>query len=201
METIGPKDAELVAAALATTRHTVEPAVGCPREAFGQLYDRHARKVRAVVAGVSGDWSAVEDMTQESFLRAYRNLGRLREPQKFGSWVVGIARQVGRERRRSLRRDRHVFHDPRSTVVADSTDGEAAVHQRDEWQRVIERLAELPAEERMAVHLHFFAQRNAQEAAELVGLSRSGFYALLQRAVARLTSLVASRETRVKTRR
>ncbi len=56
-------DAELVAQTLAGNR-----------EAFGQLYDRYARMVRAVVAGVSGDWPTVEDMTQECFLRGYRNL-------------------------------------------------------------------------------------------------------------------------------
>jgi RNA polymerase sigma-70 factor (ECF subfamily) len=98
MEPNAPNDAELVAETLADNR-----------EAFGELYDRHARMVRAVVLGVSGDWSAVEDMTQESFLRAFRKLATLREPARFCPWIVGIARHVARERRRTLRRDRHEF--------------------------------------------------------------------------------------------
>ena len=95
-----PTDSELMKATLAGER-----------EAFGQLYDRYARIVRAVVAGTSGDWPGSEDMTQECFLRAYRKLRQLREPDRFGAWIVGIARQIGRERRRTLRRDRHEFHD------------------------------------------------------------------------------------------
>jgi len=201
MDTTSPNDAELVALALAPTRHPVEPAAGCPREAFGQLYDRHARMVRAVVAGVSGDWPAVEDMTQECFLRAYRNLGRLRESQKFGEWVVGIARQVGRERRRTLRRDRHEFRDPHATENPASTDGLAAVHRRDQWEAVMRQLAELPEQERLALHAYYLDEHAATDAAELVGLSRSGFYALLQRALARLAALVATRETTEKSRR
>jgi DNA-directed RNA polymerase specialized sigma24 family protein len=59
MERLVENDAELVAASLAGDR-----------EAFGQLYDRHARMVRAVVLAVSNDWPSVDDMTQESFLRA-----------------------------------------------------------------------------------------------------------------------------------
>ena len=98
MDTNAPSDAELVRQALAGDR-----------EAFGQLYDRHARQVRAVVAAVSGDWSDVEDMTQECFLRAYRKLATLRDPERVGPWLAGFARQVARERRRTLRRDRHEF--------------------------------------------------------------------------------------------
>src|SRR4029079_4350921 len=67
------------------------------REAFGQLYDRYARIVRAVILGLSGDWRGIEDMVQECFRRAFSKLRTLREPARFGPWVVGIARQVGRE--------------------------------------------------------------------------------------------------------
>jgi RNA polymerase sigma-70 factor (ECF subfamily) len=81
MEPNVPTDADLVAGTLSGNH-----------EAFGELYDRHARMVRAVVAGVSGDWFAAEDMAQECFLRAYRSLARLRDPGRFGPWVVGIAR-------------------------------------------------------------------------------------------------------------
>ena len=78
-----PTDAELVASVLSGDR-----------EAFGRLYDRYARLVRAVVYDVASDWSTVQDLTQECFLRAYQNLARLRQPDRFGHWLVGIARQV-----------------------------------------------------------------------------------------------------------
>ena len=48
------------------------------------------------------------------------------------------------------------------------------------------RLAELPERERIAVHAFFIEQRDAVEIAEAMALSRSGFYALVQRTVARL---------------
>ena len=69
MQPTEPTDAELVAQTLAGNR-----------EAFGDLYDRYARLVRSVVCGVTWDWPMVQDLTQESFLRAYRKLGSLREP-------------------------------------------------------------------------------------------------------------------------
>ncbi|MEX2092359.1 MAG: sigma-70 family RNA polymerase sigma factor [Pirellulales bacterium] len=169
-------DAELIAETLAGDR-----------EAFGQLYDRHARLVRAVVAGVSGDWSAVEDMTQECFLRAYRKLASLRDRDRFGQWLAGFARRVARERRRSLRRDRHEFGSPVEETLA-ASDGQAAAHDRDQIERVMRRLAELPEDERLAIHAFFLEGQNAHQAAERLEISRSGFYALVQRALAHLAT-------------
>jgi RNA polymerase sigma-70 factor (ECF subfamily) len=175
MEQFSETDADLV----------VQTLTG-DREAFGELYDRHARMIRTVVAGVSGDWPAVDDMVQESFLRGYRNLAKLRDPKRFGPWLVGIARQVGRERRRRLRRDRHEFYDSRLAELASVSDGDVGADGRDLFEAVMRNVAKLPEQERLALHAFFIHQRDARQAAELLGLSRSGFYALLQRAVARL---------------
>ena len=61
----------------------------------------------------------------------------------------------------------------------------------EETELVMRRLAELPERERLAIHAFFLDECNVQQTAELLGLSRSGVYALLERAVARLASLVA----------
>jgi RNA polymerase sigma-70 factor, ECF subfamily len=175
MEANATNDANLVAQTLAGNR-----------EAFGQLYDRYARMVRAVVAGVSGDWPAVEDMTQECFLRGYRNLSKLREPGRFGSWIVGIARQVGRERRRSLARDRHEFSAAPVVEIESTINGETGVDEREQVEVVVQKIAMLPEQERVAVHAFFLEQRDATQAAELLGLSRSGFYAVVARGITRL---------------
>ena len=50
------------------------------------------------------------------------------------------------------------------------------------------RLAEIPEDERLAIHAYYFHNQNATEAAAQLEISRSGFYALLQRALARLAT-------------
>ncbi|MGD9633506.1 MAG: RNA polymerase sigma factor [Pirellulales bacterium] len=175
MEQIAKTDAELVADALAGDR-----------EAFGQLYDRHARRVRAVVLAVSGDWSAVEDLAQECFLRAYRKLDTLRDCERFGAWLSGFARQVGRERRRTLRRDRHEFGAAAADVA--TIDDRSNLARREDISQLMERVAQLPEDERLAIHSYFFTEQNATAAAAQLEISRSGFYTLLQRALARLAT-------------
>ena len=180
-----PTDADLVAQTLSGNR-----------EAFGCLYDRHARLVRAVVYGVALDWPMVQDLAQESFLRAYRNLARLREPDRFRAWIVGIARQVARERKRGLRRDRHEFVGDGALLIESTLDtaGEAAA--ADEIELVMQKLALLPEREQLAIHLFFLEDRDANKAADHVRLSRSGFYALIERALARLAALTCRESER-----
>ncbi len=178
-----PTDAELVAGSLMGNR-----------EAFGCLYDRYARLVRAVAYGVTLDWPMVQDLTQETFLRAFRNLGRLHEPERFGAWVSGIARQVARERRRSLRRDRHEFVGRAQADIVSEATVDNTNDDDEEIDFILRKLAELDDRQRLAIHAFFLEERDVNQTAELLELSRSGTYAFLSRALARLTALVRRHE-------
>jgi RNA polymerase sigma-70 factor (ECF subfamily) len=174
-------DAELVAASLEGNH-----------EAFGQLYDRYARLVRAVALDATLDWSSVGDMAQDTFLRAYKNLGQLRQPERFGAWAVGIARQVARERRRGLHRDRHEYIGTECQEFISRADGPESVDVVDEWHWVLAKVAELEERERLAIHSFFLDGRDVDRTAKLLGLSRSGTYALISRAMARLAEIARS---------
>jgi RNA polymerase sigma-70 factor (ECF subfamily) len=177
LRTNEPPDAELVGRAKAGDR-----------EAFGRLYDRYARLVRAVVFRVAGGTPSVGDLTQESFLRAYRMISRLRQPERFGAWVVGIARQVAREHRRSVRRDRHRFGADLLPQAVDQAESNDALQNQEEIAVLMRLVASLPERERLAIHAFFLQEQSANQAARLLGLSRSGLYALLERALTRLAA-------------
>ena len=76
------------------------------RAAFAELYDRRGRLIRAICFESTHDLQAAAELTQEVFLRAMEKLQRLRDPQRFAPWLVGIARRVCREWRRGRLRDR-----------------------------------------------------------------------------------------------
>jgi RNA polymerase sigma-70 factor (ECF subfamily) len=152
------------------------------RGAFAALYDRYARLVRAVVLDAARDPATVQDLTQECFLRAFHKLPSLREPGRFRPWLVGIARQVACEHRRR-----------RTTVALDHDvpsplDEAARWANADEIEHVLRLVARLPEQERLAVRLFFLGEHDASETSRLLKVSRSGTYALLKRACARLAS-------------
>jgi RNA polymerase sigma-70 factor (ECF subfamily) len=140
-------------------------------------------------------------MVQECFLRAFRKLPTLREPSRFGAWVAGIARQVGRERRRFLRRDRHEFREPGTWEIETATNGQAPTIDRDSLELVMRQLVELDERDRLAIHAFFLEEQGAAQVAEILGLSRSGMYALLKRALSQLAAAVGPGEIREASKR
>src|SRR5882672_488426 len=82
-------DAELVAACLAGDR-----------EAFSRIVERYQRLLCSLAYSATGSLSESEDLAQEAFVDAWRQLRTLREPEKLRPWLCGILRhKVGRLRR------------------------------------------------------------------------------------------------------
>jgi len=75
----------------------VQAARSGDRAAFDALVGRYVRAVLARQFAWTKDVAAAEDLAQESFLRAWQGLGRLRDPRAFGSWLLSIAGFVGQE--------------------------------------------------------------------------------------------------------
>jgi RNA polymerase sigma-70 factor (ECF subfamily) len=73
--------------------------------AFRELFRRHAPRVHRVLLDLTGDAAFAEEGTQETFVRAHRQLGSLQSGERFLAWTFAIARHVWQEelRRRRMR--------------------------------------------------------------------------------------------------
>lgn len=87
-------DAELVARTMAGDR-----------DAFGQIVARHQTLICSVAYNATGSLAHSEDVAQETFLAAWRELRQLREPAKLRAWLCGIARNTIHNRFRRLKRE------------------------------------------------------------------------------------------------
>jgi RNA polymerase sigma factor (sigma-70 family) len=67
------------------------------RAAFDRLVGRYVRAVLARQFAWTKDVASAEDLAQETFLRAWQGLGRLKDPGAFGSWLLSIGGFVGQE--------------------------------------------------------------------------------------------------------
>src|SRR6266540_2019642 len=59
-------------------------------EAFRALVERHSRSVFRLAYRMTGNEQDAEDVVQESFLRAYKQLGRFESRANFGTWLYRI---------------------------------------------------------------------------------------------------------------
>lgn len=170
------------------------------RSAFAELYDRRARLIRAICYDTTRDIHSAADLTQEVFLRAYRNLGRLHDPDRFGAWLVGVCRQVCREWRRGQRRRRRAMagfaERARAEAAQNGVPEPRLVELRDQIAGVLGTAATavLTHRERLALHAFYLQERSAEEARRVLGLSRSGFYRVLSSACERLRCAVRRQE-------
>lgn len=88
----------------ATDRQLLQQSQAGDAHAFGRLVERHQATVQRVAFRATGDAALSEDLTQDAFVTAWRQLGDLRQPSRFTSWVCGIARNLARYSQRHHRR-------------------------------------------------------------------------------------------------
>lgn len=137
------------------------------------LYRRHAARTHAVALRLLGRRSDAEDVLQDSFVAAFGRLGGLREPDRFGPWLLTIAVRLVYQalRRRRLRRliglDRDVPVDIGALVPAASASPEHKALIA-ELERVLGRL---PAQQRVPWVLHHVEGLTLGEVAAAAGCS------------------------------
>jgi RNA polymerase sigma-70 factor (ECF subfamily) len=112
------------------------------KAAFGALYDRHGPRVYNLLRRMCADASLAEDLTQETFLAAYRSLAVWRGRGAFGSWLCGIAVRLYRNSRRSQSLDQEELDE---TVAAGADCDPLAACTAAEARSLLDRaLLELP---------------------------------------------------------
>ncbi len=162
----------------------IEAVLAGEKAAYGKLYDRYAPLVRAVCYDTTGNLADAQDLAQDVFMRAYEKLDRLRNRDSFGKWLVGIARHRCREWRREKIRSQN----KNAGLNIKLTTAEKSNDNRIELLRKMIRT--LPKKERLALHTFYIQGNSAENIRRIMGMSRSGFYRVLERARKRLEKLM-----------
>src|SRR5262249_50306131 len=66
-------------------------------DAFHHLFRRYSKPLLDFIFNMVGDGGLAEELMQETFVRAYRNLSSLRDGSKFSTWLFGIAKNIVKE--------------------------------------------------------------------------------------------------------
>ncbi len=147
-------------------------------EAYAQLVERHIHGAHAIAYARAGNVPDAEDAVQEAFLRAFEKLRTLRDPAKFGSWLLTIARH---EATRLVVKGRSTLGaDPAATPDVAAANIEPVRHELHALLR--DHIANLPEHAREVLLLHYFAGRNTREIATLLDLRQGAVLKRLQRA-------------------
>jgi RNA polymerase sigma-70 factor (ECF subfamily) len=160
-------------------------------EAFGMLFQRHAKAIYNFCFRRVGDWATAEDLTSIVFLEAWRLRRREVLPGKVLPWLYGIATNVVRNRRRSERRYRAAL--ARVPTPRPQEDFSARVDERldDEAQMkdALALLSRLPSRELDVLALCGWFELSYEDAALALGIPVGTVRSRLSRARQRLREL------------
>ncbi|MDE0015944.1 MAG: RNA polymerase sigma factor [Candidatus Poribacteria bacterium] len=157
--------------------------------AFTVLVKKYQKPVHALVWRKIGDFHIAEEITQDTFLKAYQELATLKKPQSFSSWLYVIAANNCSTWLRKKRLRTEPLEDARlqkatysGYVVAENERTEAEA-QREVVKKL---LAKLQESDRTVITLHYFGEMSSSEIGAFLGVSANTVRSRLRRAQQRL---------------
>src|SRR5437870_8496302 len=157
-----------------------------PKTEFRQLYDQEFHSVYRSIRAVVLDTAAAEDLTQETFVRAYRARHRYTPTAPPGAWLrrIGINLAISHLRRQKLAR----FLPARLYMAPDRRD-----YDRAEARDVVEQaLTKLSPKLRAAVVLHYYEGLTREEIADVLGVPAGTVASRIAKAVAIMRKTMGS---------
>ena len=156
--------------------------------AFAQLVTKYQKQIHALAWRKVGDFHTAEEITQDTFLRVYKKLATLKDPNRFAGWLYRIASRQCYAWLRKKRMQTQSLEDTDiesiekmtySQYIAEEQAKAAVDAQRDIVQRLLARLRE---SERTVVTLHYFGEMTCEEISRFLGVSASTVKSRLHRA-------------------
>jgi RNA polymerase sigma-70 factor (ECF subfamily) len=155
------------------------------RLAFEELVRLHADRLYAVVLRFLGDPADAEEVTQETFLRAWRSIGRFEGRSQFFTWLYRIGLNEAKRlvtRRPPAGQVRSLDDDPIPEAPDWSEAPEVRAGQAEVQRMLEEAIRELPMEYRATIILRDIEGLSTAEAASAMELGEAAFKSRLHRA-------------------
>ena len=161
-------------------------------EAFTTLVRKHQKSVHALAWRRIGDFHFAEEIVQDTFLRAYKALPKLKDPRQFSGWLYVITNQLCNT---WLKKNKSIIESVEDIPVAEvqrmsyeryALDTQEKEAKASRQKLVQQLLMKLPESERTVVTLYYLGEMSTREISKFLGVSVNTITSRLQRARKRL---------------
>jgi len=160
---------------------------------FSELYRAHLRDVYSYAYYRVGNHHDAEDLTEQTFLQAYRHFERAQRESRgrpLRPWLIRIAHNLAANLYRDRSRRPASPLEDNSELVASHTT-EDLVEGREELSRVLDGVRQLPEDRREALIMRFALGMDNREIARAMGRTDGATKVLIHRAIKQLEGIVA----------
>jgi len=161
--------------------------------AFQQIYEQHHRFVLKFLYGMVGEIGLAEELTQETFVRAFTSIGKMRSEAKLSTWLGGIAKNVASNSFRSRRREnRNLEIDsmPFNEISGANLSPDAELLNVELQDIIRDALAKLSVDKRLVFVLKILQHKSYEEIAEITDSSIPKLKTDLHRAKSEMRRLI-----------
>ena len=160
--------------------------------AFSTLIQKYQKRVHALAWRKIGDFHHAEEITQDTFLRAYTKLSTLKNPNQFAGWLYVIANRLCLNWMRKQKSgmlsleqmsEKEIDALTYGHSISEYREAEATEHRYEIVQKL---LAKLPESERTVMTLYYLGEMPAKEVSKFLGVSVKTIHSRLHRARKRL---------------
>lgn len=160
-------------------------------EAYGEIIRAYQDSVFSVCLRVLGHSQDAEDLTQDAFLRAYRNISHYDLSRPFGPWIRVLAANLCYNHLNKARLNGSPLDDERCPIKEDSRQNpEKLLELSQEQRELYQKIWQLPEKQRIALELRHFQGLSYQEMAQTLGLPLNTVRSHLYRARHKLAELL-----------
>ena len=160
--------------------------------AFNTLVHKYQQGVHALAWRKIGDFHYAEEITQDTFLQAYKKLSTLKNPDQFAGWLYVIANRLcidwhRKQKPALLSLEETSVKEVEESAYARYVSEKQETEARERRYEIVEKLLErLPESERTVVTLHYLGEMTAREIGKFLGVSVRTIDSRLHRARKRL---------------
>lgn len=151
--------------------------------AFGELLRRYQGLIYGLAYHQVGNFADAQDVAQEAFVKAFRSLSRLEQPDRFASWLKAIAANEGKM---WLRGRRQIV----PLEEADIPPADESWRRRERQAEIRHAVDSLPEKSRLMVTLHYLSGLSHREIGKSLGMPENAVAQSLHRARRRLKEML-----------
>lgn len=170
----------------------IERTLSGDDDAFAEIIAAFNERLYALAVGVLRNGTAAEDVVQESFIKAYRNLSKFRRESSIYTWLYRITVNTAHNYIRKNVRDGDVDMEEVALVIADPSPNPVQTAAGNELADAVNEVVKtLPERQREVFELHFFEHLTHREIGEALGITEGAVKANYFHAIKKMQKALA----------